>query len=424
MEIELTLEKLVFGGEALGTHEGLKVFVWGALPGERARVRLTEKKRNFARGVAVEILQPKQNRQAPRDPHYLSCSPWQILPFDEEQHWKQAVVREVFEQIGKISLPDFSVQTDNVQFGYRNNMEYVFTARDGRLVPAFYHRGTVHRYAAEPCALATPAVNRTLIRLLGVLNARHIPPHLLKSIIIKSNSAGESVAGIFVTSDDLPALPLADLISDGLRGIKIFYSDPRSPASIAHGDIATYGVPELTETINHQTFVFGITSFFQINIPVFELALQRMRAILQPDSNLLDLYAGVGAIGFSLSDRARSIRAVEIEPSAVAFAERNATANHFTSVEIISSPAERALDYVAADRITILDPPRAGLHPQLIRRILDVLPPRLIYLSCNPSTQARDLALLLPAYRLTSFDAFNFFPRTPHVETLAVLEKK
>lgn len=424
MEIELTLDKLVFGGEALGTYEGLKVFVWGALPGERARVGITEKKRTFARGVAVEILEAHPRRQAPRDPHYLSCSPWQILPFDEEQHWKRDVVREVFEQIGKMTLPDFSVQTDNVQFGYRNNMEYVFTSRDGTLVPAFFKRGTVHRYAAEPCALATPAVNRTLTRLLDVLNAQHVPPHLLKSIIIKSNRTGESIAGIFFTSTDLTPLPLADLLGDGLRGIKVFYSDPRSPASIAHGDLATYGIPELSETINGRTFTFSITSFFQVNVPVFELALDRIRAALPPDSDLLDLYAGVGTIGFSLADRARHIRSVEIEPSAVALAKQNANANRLANVEIISSPAERALDYVTPDRVTLLDPPRAGLHPKLVRRLLDILPPRLIYLSCNPSTQARDLALLLPFYQLTSFDAFNFFPRTPHVETLAVLEKK
>lgn len=424
MEIELTLDKLVFGGEALGTHEGLKVFVWGALPGERARVSITEKKRTFARGVAVEILEAHPRRQAPRDPHYLSCSPWQILPFDDEQRWKQTVVREVFEQIGKITLPDFIVQTDNVQFGYRNNMEYVFTSREGTLVPAFFKRGTVHRYAAEPCALATPAVNRTLTRLLDVLNAQRVPPHLLKSIIIKSNRAGESIAGIFVTTDDLPALPLADLVSDGLRGIKVFYSDPRSPASIAHGDLATYGVPELVEIINGRTFTFGITSFFQVNVPVFELALQHMHAALPQDSDLLDLYAGVGTIGFSLADRARTIRSVEIEPSAVAFAQRNADANRLTNVEIIESPAERALDFITPDRVTVLDPPRAGLHPKLVRKLLDVLPSRLLYLSCNPSTQARDLAILLPSYKLTSFDAFNFFPRTPHVEALAVLEKK
>jgi 23S rRNA (uracil1939-C5)-methyltransferase len=168
------------------------------------------------------------------------------------------------------------------------------------------------------------------------------------------------------------------------------------------------------------TFTYDVDSFFQVNLPVFEQALSRISGQLStPD--LVDMYAGVGSIGLCVASRAVTL--VELDLPTATMAGVNAAASSLKT-EVVKTSAEASLDYITPDVPLVLDPPRAGLHPSVTTRLLDVRPPKIVYLSCNPATQARDVAALTAEYDIEHFEVFNFFPRTPHIETLAVLTRR
>jgi len=167
----------------------------------------------------------------------------------------------------------------------------------------------------------------------------------------------------------------------------------------------------LTDTLLGQPFVYDVDSFFQVNLPIYEQALQRIKD-KSSQTTLVDMYAGVGSIGLSIATG--SVELVELDSATARMAEQNAATSALDAT-VVETPAEKATDYITSDKPIVFDPPRAGLHDKVISRVLEVLPPTVAYLSCNPVTQARDIARLEKQYRITYFEAFNFFPRTPHI---------
>jgi 23S rRNA (uracil1939-C5)-methyltransferase len=180
------------------------------------------------------------------------------------------------------------------------------------------------------------------------------------------------------------------------------------------------GTVTLQDSLLGQQFYYDVDSFFQVNIPIFEKALGSIREHCD-EPEVVDMYAGAGSIGLSVATR--KVRLIESDPATAAMTRTNAGYSGLDT-EIIETSTEYALDHITGDDPVIFDPPRAGLHKKVTERILETQPEKIIYLSCNPSTQARDLALLQGAYDVSYFEIFNFFPRTPHIETLAVLNRK
>ena len=242
-----------------------------------------------------------------------------------------------------------------------------------------------------------------------------------------------------ITADEAAKLPA--------QGGEIIYSDPRSPASRITERLAYFGDTTLTDNILGIPFRYACEGFFQVNIPVYEQALRDMKEWVQynkarqerqldqlaarrPEEKdvcetgepTLDLYAGVGTIGLTIGDG--NVTLVEINADAVREMQRNITELDRTDARAVLAPSEQALNYITGKEIVIVDPPRAGLHPDVIATLLQQLPPRIIYLSCNPVTQARDVALLQQHYRIAWHRGYNFFPRTPHIEHLIILDKK
>ncbi len=177
----------------------------------------------------------------------------------------------------------------------------------------------------------------------------------------------------------------------------------------------------LRDEIMGHRYSYSPNGFFQINLPVYEMALQEIAKHLGDTKKVVDMYAGVGTIGLSVA-RDRELTLVETDNSAFAELENNITGD-IKNISAIHAKSEEALNYITDDITLIVDPPRAGLDDKIVKRILETLPPRVIYLSCNPATQARDVAMLLSKYKITHSQPFNFFPRTPHIENLIVLER-
>jgi 23S rRNA (uracil1939-C5)-methyltransferase len=261
-----------------------------------------------------------------------------------------------------------------------------------------------------------PGIDAAANALCMELGKLHIRAGDLKTIIVRSSQKHEVVAGLYVKREDFPELAMPG----ELKGLRAYFSNPKSPASVRTKLLQESGDVLLHDSLLGQVFTYDVDSFFQVNLPIYEHALERIRQFNQaPD--IVDMYAGVGSIGLSVAGK--SVSLVEIDPATSAMARQNA-ADFSLNTEVIETSAEKALDYVTADKPVIFDPPRAGLHDKVAERVLEVLPPQITYLSCNPVTQARDIAKLQANYDIKYFEAFNFFPRTPHIEALAILVLK
>ena len=413
---EIAVSKLVHGGQGLGELPGgRKVFVWNALPGERLRVRIIKKKRSYAEAIAEEVLEASPERVAPHEENYLATSPWQIMTFEAENRHKAGIVRELFTH-EKIALPEFgSVVTADSEWRYRNKMEYSFWGDEGGLHLALHRRGSHGKQIVSGSELALPAVDKGANAVLRELQKIDLRAGDLKTIIVRCSQNGDVTAALYTKVDNLPNVPKPSEV----KGLRVYYSDPRSPASVPTRLLQTLGDATLQDELLGRTFSYDAESFFQVNLPVYERALTRIRKHCAGDP--VDMYAGVGSIGLSVA-RGR-VELVELDPATAKMARLNAAAEDGLDASVIEASAEKVLEYIAADRPVIFDPPRAGLHGKVVERCLEVWPPQIIYLSCNPATQARDLALLQTRYRIDFFEAYNFFPKTPHIETLAVLSR-
>ena len=468
--------------------DGRKAFVWGGLPGELVTIRLTKKKSHFVEGVVTEVIEPSPERITPRDPDsYLSTSPWQIMPPDAEQQYKTQLISDAF-LLHDVALPlAIDVYCDNVAYGYRNKVEFSWysdtdaTTDADTLDLAFFRRGSKGKVVVDGTSLARPEINGLARAVRDLLHRKSVSARQLKTLLIRCNQRGNCVWQLYV-KDRLPDIITTDEATNlPAQGGEIIYSDPRSPASRITERLSRFGDTTLIDTILGTPFRYACEGFFQVNIPVYEQALRDMRewapcnngnnrqqvisqkkqTIYQHDSSnsfsegfafpakahkerqldqlaarrpeekdvcetgsqsTLDLYAGVGTI--SLTIGGDNVTLVEINEHATAEMQRNITELNRANARAVLAPSEQALDYITGKEIVIVDPPRAGLHTDVIATLLQKLPPRIIYLSCNPVTQARDTQLLQEKYHIVHHRGYNFFPRTPHIEHLIIFDRK
>ncbi len=521
----LTLDTIVGGGQALGTlPDGRKAFVWGGLPDEKVAIRITKKKTKFVEGVVTEVHTASPQRIAPLDPDsYLSTSPWQIMNFEAEQHYKAALIEEAFE-LHDIVLPEvIDVYTDGNTTRYRNKVEFSWygmreskEARDKRhdktghhqnlaqagddergsaqnslseteilgadssagpapsdlraakgsddgsgeshekLDLAFFRRGSKGKIIVDQCALLPNSIMKLAEQIRSLLEERQVSARDLKTLLIRCDQHGKCAWQLYVKTESFDTISEQDAATFAAQGGEIIYSDPRSPASRITKRLHSFGNTVLTDTVLGVPFSYATEGFFQVNIPVYEQALRDMREWvdsetlvsekhLQPvifndayskkipreavseteeasgkNYPIIDLYSGVGSIGLTIGGDNCTL--VEIDENAVREMKRNIE-QQGSSATAVLAPSEKALEYITSDQIVIVDPPRAGLHQAVIDRLLETTPPRIIYLSCNPVTQARDVALLSSTYGIRSHRGYNFFPRTPHIEHLVVLDR-
>lgn len=349
---------------------------------------------------------------------------------------------------------------------------------------AFFRRGSKGKIVVDGTSLVRPEINNLARAIRDLLRHKRVAARQLKTLLIRCDQSGSCVWQLYV-KDLLPEIITADEAAKlPAQGGEIIYSDPRSPASRITERLALFGNTTLTDTILGVPFHYACEGFFQVNIPVYEQALRDMRqwmshsrsdnqqrvisqkksgqhreskqhgssnsfsegfafpakarqerqldqlAARRPEEKdvyetgepALDLYAGVGTIGLTIGGG--NVTLVEINTDAVREMQRNITELDRTDARAVLAPSEQALNYITGKEIVIVDPPRAGLHSDVIATLLQQLPPRILYLSCNPVTQARDVALLQQHYRIAWHRGYNFFPRTPHIEHLIILDKK
>ena len=408
----IKVEKFIPGGQALGTSpEGKKIFFWNALPGETVTdFKITKNKSSYAEAIATTIKNPSPHRAEPRDECYLSTSPWQILDYKYELEQKSLLVQEIFRE-HHIDIAPPEVITDGEDYFYRNKMEYTlyYDKEKAQIFPAFHARGSHRKIPIANSSLERPEIFKKAQEIIDGLNARGEEARKYQSLLLRSNQNGEVSGGLYENNKPHPVF---DNLKDKILGKEYSYSP---------------------------------NGFFQINLPVYEMALEEIKKHITTE-NVLDLYAGVGTIGLSVA-RDRKLTLVEVDKSAFRELERNCAeafseglseaaaenerlspvktgakdATRGKTPQAVLAKSEDVLNYIQPEQTVILDPPRAGCDKKLIDRLLEVAPKKIIYLSCNPATQARDVKILLAKYHIEEIKTFNFFPHTPHIENLTVL---
>jgi len=359
------------------------MFFWNALPGETVlEYEITKNKSSYAEAVATSIKNPSPYRKEPKDECFLSTSPWQILDYDYELKQKSLLVQEIFREHDiKIDAPE--VITDGKDYKYRNKMEYAlyYDIEKAKIFPAFHARGSHRKIPIAKSSLERPEIFKKALEIIDDLNARGEEARKYQSLLLRCSQNGEVSGGLY---ENKKPHPVFNNLKDKILG---------------------------------QEYSYSPNGFFQINLPVYEMALLEIKKHIVSE-NVLDLYAGVGTIGLSVA-KDRNLTLVEVDKAAYKELENNAK-----NAKTILAKSEDILEYIAPDQTVILDPPRAGCDKKLIDKLVEVIPEKIIYLSCNPATQARDTKLLSEKYQIELVKTFNFFPHTPHIENLVILERK
>jgi 23S rRNA (uracil1939-C5)-methyltransferase len=405
--IELELDAISHLGQALGRHEGKVVFVPHAIPGERARVRVVEDRKRWARGELLDLLRPSLHRVKPPCPYHGTCGgcQWQHIDAATQLVYKHEIVVDQLRRAGLAGpLPVRDVRGMDEPWAYRNHVQFTLSG-DGQL--GFQGARSHDVVPIARCLLLHPLLDE-LHQLLDV----HWP--VLSRLSLRAGiHTGEQMVILEPAGGEMPELEVDVPLSCVLR-----LPDGRH--------ISLIGRDFYRERLRDHAFRISAGSFFQVNTLQAEVLLDRVEAYLdpQPDDLLLDVYCGVGTFGLSLLRRVG--RVVGVEESLTAIEDAWANAAGSEAVTLIEDSAERVVPLLD-EPVTkvVIDPPREGCAPALLDALVALAPQRIAYVSCNPSTLGRDLARLVVAgYRLREVQPVDMFPQTYHVESVSWLERE
>jgi len=425
--LEVSIEKLVTGGDGLARHEGQAVFVPLTVPGDRVRVTVKERRKGFVRAAADEILEPGPGRQDPPCPHFGQCGgcDLQHLAPEHQRQAKAAIVTDCFGRLGKLDVSDLLVGPDaGVELGYRNRIR-VFSNPVNHY--GLMRRGTHEVVPLESCALMPEQFNRDILPWL-----RMLPP--AEQIVVRMDGRGGWLVSIFGPSKRLKVM----------RKVLAALPENEPPAPGCEGllfnNLPLWGRGYLIHEIAGHKYRVGAQSFFQGNQAVTEEALATIRSWLTElkdegslGAMLGDLFCGVGLFSLALADLFEKVVAVDSDQGGCRDAENNVQHSEAARDKVRVYTGRLAKVLVQPDlappalwnaSCCLVDPPRAGLGKDGVKALLEIKPRHLLYLSCDPATLARDAAAFVAAgYQARKLRVLDMFPQTSHIETLLLLEK-
>ena len=463
--VELTIESLGFEGVAIARHEGIVHFVKQAVPGDVILAEVFTKKSSYAEAKIKEIITPSPLRVTPVCSHFGVCGgcSWQNLPMSEQLLWKKQHVADSFERIGKVPIGELTDTLASPRtLHYRNKMEFSFGASRwltdvemnmdedeshknfalGLHIPGRFDKvlDVMNCYIAHEISGRMLGEIRKVALEFGAsaYNARQ-HKGFLRNVVVRSSAATGEIMVVVLTSP--PTEPADEHMIERLDNkfpeiftelTTIIHAVNRTTSPVAVGEPRIIkGSGFITEKVLGVEFRISPFSFFQTNPWQLEQFLGDIIAAaeLKPEETLWDLYCGTGSITLPAAKLVKNTFGVELSVGSIEDARANAERNGISNVQFFAEdlhkPAALAvLQSLPAPDVIIIDPPRAGVHTTLLAHILEVAPPRLVYVSCNPATQARDCAILAEKYDVVKVQPVDMFPHTYHVESIAQLVRR
>jgi len=454
--IELEITGMAFGGKGIAKVDGLAVFVEHTVPLDRVNARILKKKKSFAEAKVVEILEPSQYRINPPCEYSGFCGgcKWQFLQYDRQLHYKRQHVEESLAHIGLIKdVPVHPAIPSEKIFGYRNKMEFSCSDRKW-LLPSDFAMGEKSTGFAmglhvpgtfdkvldiRECLLQPEEGNMILEDAKAFMKNSGVPPYGIKShegfwrfLMLRNSAANGNWMVNMITSTENRKIvfPLAAMLTEKYPGVvSVINNITSSKAAVATGEYETVlaGSPYIKDKLGNFEFEISANSFFQTNTPGAEILYEKVKefAGLSGKETVIDLYSGTGTIPVFLSANAGLITGLEIVESAVLDAKKNCRTNGISNCTFILGDIRESLSKISKKPdVMIIDPPRAGMHKDVVRQVADMAPRRIVYVSCNPATLARDLYMLREFYEVEEVQPVDMFPHTWHIESVARLKKR
>jgi len=444
-ELELAVDSLAYGGNGVARLNGFVVFVRGGLPGDTVRARVTKTKRGFAEAVAETVLVPSPDRVPAPCRHFGVCGGcrFQDLAYDVQLAEKERQVRDALVRIGRFVDPPLEPIVPAVaQFGYRNKLEYSFTAGEDGVDLGFHRAGRWDEVIGiEECLLTTDAGNAIRLAVRAWAREEGLEPYdqetgsgYLRHLVVREGRNTGQALVVLVTApgERFEAGYFVDVLRRFPEVRSIHWAINDTPAEQTNLPTRLlWGEDAIEEELLGLRFRVRPSAFLQTNTAMAErlYELAREFAGLTGDENVFDLYCGTGTIGLALAGSARSVWGLEISEEAVACAIENAELNGIENARFfagnVGQTIEELREEAGSPDVVVVDPPRAGLAGKALRRTGDLGAPRLVYVSCNPTTLASDIQVLRDeyGYELERCRPVDMFPHTPHVESVSVLSR-
>ena len=448
------------GKSVAKTEDGTVIFVPNAVPGDVVDIQTFKKRRAFYEGKAVNFHTLSEKRTEPVCEHFGVCGgcKWQHMAYEHQLFYKQKEVLNNLTRIGKIELPELTpILGSEQQYFYRNKMEFSFSDsrwltqeevdsnKDlgdrnalGFHIPGMWDKildiNKCHLQADPSNAIRNAIKEFATENNLAFFNTRH-QTGLLRTLMIRTSSIGEVMVLIqFYKEDTEKRELLLNFVKETFPEITslLYVINGKGNDTIYDQEVICYhGRDHIFEEMEGLQFKINAKSFYQTNSKqAYELyKITRDFAGLQGDELVYDLYTGTGTIAQFVSKKAKKVIGVESVPEAIEAAKENAQHNQITNTEFYVGDMKKVFNETFIDThgipdVIITDPPRDGMHADVVQQILNIAPKKVVYVSCNSATQARDLALMDDLYKVTKVQAVDMFPQTHHIENVVLLEKR
>lgn len=432
--MDLKIEKLIYGGEGLGHHNGSTVFVPFVLPEERVEARPVEQKKKFVRAHLEKILDASAARITPRCPYFGSCGgcDYQHIPYEAQLTYKTEILRETLRRLGRVEWPGPIFVHRSPEWGYRNRAQWKIRPTpeadaklDGSppLGIGYFRANSNALCAVDQCAILAPSLLNAFQAIRAAL-AQDVLPRELREIEAFTNEGADSGdAHLLLTFSNSGFPSRAEEHAERIRNLvpgteSLLFHDP------SHEHMELFGPGYIEATAGPTKFRVGHFSFFQVNRFLSE---ELARTVAQDEAVgrlALDLFAGVGLFSLPLAEKFERVIAVESNPAAARDLKINARTS--AAIDLRDADVERFLEkFRETPDLVVLDPPRAGMPRPALDRLLQIAPERIIYVSCEPPTLARDLAAMLAAnYEIIEMHLLDLFPQTFHMEAVTRLRRR
>ncbi|WP_342577483.1 23S rRNA (uracil(1939)-C(5))-methyltransferase RlmD [Psychrobacillus sp. FSL K6-2843] len=442
-QLAVYIEDLTHDGSGVAKVDGYPLFIHGGLPDEKAEVRVLKTLKNYGFAKLLNIVEPSPFRVEAPCPVFYECGGCQLqhINYEGQLKWKENMVRNVMQRLGKIDAPVLPVKGMDNPWEYRNKSQIPFGLADGKVIAGFYQAKS-HRIADTPtCLIQSDEADRLMRAFKEKALELDLVPYnedtkkgQLRHLVVRKGRATGEVMVVLVTKH--PKLSKKEAIIELIREAEpkvtsIMQNVNSRNTNVIFGDETNllWGKPTIEDLIGDVRFEISARSFYQVNPEQTEVLYKQALdyAQLSGDETVIDAYCGIGTISLFLAQRAKQVLGVEIVPQAIEDAKRNAELNGFTNTYFEAGPAEEVIprwykEGKNAD-VLVVDPPRKGCDEALLTTIIEQRPKRVVYVSCNPATLARDLRILEDGgYKTQEIQPVDMFPQTTHCEAVAWLE--
>ncbi|NPA34897.1 MAG: 23S rRNA (uracil(1939)-C(5))-methyltransferase RlmD [Chlorobi bacterium] len=443
---EIAIEKIVYGGKGLGFLNGKAVLVSGAVPGEIVDVKVKKVKKDYIEGTVFRWIKKADYRTQAFCQHFGTCGGclWQDIPYEKQLELKYAMVLDAYQHVGKWQDPPIKTTIPSPKDKYfRNKLEYSITQVRDKVVIGFHKRGSWEEVVdIQQCYLQPDISDKIRNGLREVLNREGIPGYnpvthegLARSLIIRLTRIGQIMVIVVFKREHHPSIePVMKFLKTEFPEItSLYYAiNPKLNDSLAYGVgfKLVHGTPYIEEELLGLRFRISPQSFFQTNLyqteTLYKTALSF--ANLQGSELVYDLYCGTGTLSLLASKQAKKVVGIEIVEQAIEKAKENAELNNISNAVFYVGDVRKKINEIIEREgkpdVIITNPARAGMHKDVVKTIASVKPKRIVYVSCNPVTQARDIRMLVDManYELKVVQPVDMFPHTPHIETVSLLE--